>query len=170
MGRSVSTHPSAVGTVYLHNIVFEDDIPYDPDNENDDEPRYDYFDWSEFEEDIKNVVNERYPSFESCDRWAGREDHVILENACAEISVSSYCGLFAICIAPKDGSDWDYDAETVRNANWTGRIAHHFEAHLEKRFAGSALRYQGSASNGEAFFRPVERPEGAVTSKEGTLW
>lgn len=170
MARSVSRHPSAVEVVFLHGILFESSCYDLQEGETECEPAWHYFDWGDFIEDLKGVIGERYPSFGTCDRWAGREDHVILENEAAEVSVAEYCGLISVSFAPKEGADWDYHQVTARNANWTGRIADNFREHLHSRFQNFAMIPMGSASNGEAFFRPASRPSGLVTSKEGELW
>ena len=140
MGRSVSTHRHAVETIYLHDV-------------------FDYF----FLEDLRNILTERYPSFEECDRWQDREDHVILENKRAEVSVSAYCDLVAVCLAP-------LDPYNPLDHAWCDRVAKGFRSTLHKAYPSSALNRLGSASNGEAFFSPVNRSEGLVTSKEGELW
>lgn len=175
MARSVSTHPASVEDVHLHGIIFDSDIVYPPDYdfEAETEPLSHYFDWDEFLDDLKGVVKERYPSFDDADRWEGHENHVILENGAAEVSVANYCGLIAVSLAPKDGDFYDeggYDFSTTRNATWTGRIASNFGAHLRKRFESFAMISFGRASNGEEFFRPANRLNGLVTSKEGELW
>ncbi|MEC5129017.1 hypothetical protein VSU19_19810 [Verrucomicrobiales bacterium BCK34] len=172
MARSVSHHPSAIEVIYLHGITFESDISYpdDFDFQTDEGPAFDYLDFSDFLDDLQETAQGRYPSFHPCDRWVGREDHVILENGAAEVSVAEYGGLISISLAPKDGSDWDYDRETARNANWTGRISTNFRKLLRRRFKPFVQIPLGTASNGESFFRPWAHPEKLISSKEGELW
>lgn len=134
MGRSVSTHRHAVATVYL-NPEIEDDG--------------DSFAWDSFVEDLQqNVIADRFPSFSECDRWMDREDHVIMENAHAEVSVSEYCGLVAVCLAPRDPDD----AFAVA---WTENFASSFHAHVTKMFKSSALTKVGTFSNGESVFEKI---------------
>ena len=172
MARSVSHHPAAVEVVYLRGIIFESDIIYPEghDFDSDEQPQYDYLDFSEFLDELKKVLHKSFSSLRHCDRWIGNENHVILENGPAEVSVAEYCGLISVSLAPKDGSDEDYDQETGRNAIWSGRVANHFRECLHKRYKPFALILLGTASNGEAFFRPLARPDGMFTSKEGELW
>jgi hypothetical protein len=130
MGRSVSTHQYAVATVFLHDVAEQDD-------------------WESFVEDLQNnVIPERYPSFIKCDRWSGREDHVIMENSRAEISVSEYCGCVAICLAPlRPGEPLD--------DGWCARVASAFERHITKMFNHCAMVPLGTFSNGETVFQSV---------------
>ena len=177
MSRSVSTHPNSVEDVFLHGITFEVSffgLPGYTPGDDDDLPSPDYFEWAEYINDLREVIRERYPSFENADRWCNYphgENHVVLENGAAEVSVAEYNGLISVSLAPKEGDDTHgYAFETARCATWTSRISRNFVKHLHKRFGKFAVLYSGSASNGEAFFRPLDRPNGLVTSKEGELW
>lgn len=147
MARSVSRHRDAVETVHL-NHPFEDAD----------------WGWTEFIEDLRdNVLRPRYPSLRPCDRWSGREDHVILASERFEISVAEYNGIVAVCLAPRD-------ADNPLDLRLVTRMAAGFRALLTKAFPASALVSLGSASNGEELFRLVAEPGSAVTSKEGRLW
>lgn len=133
MGRSVSTHRHAVATIYIHL-----DEDFDPD-----------FGWSDFIEDIRNnVLKEKFPSLTDCDRWQGRENHVILENRQVEISVSEYCGVIAVCMAPVDANDGLYCAVAER-------MAKSFHDTVTKAFKSNALVKLGSFSNGEGVFQKI---------------
>lgn len=150
MSRSVSTHSNAVATVYLT-----------PDLEST------AFAWDDFLDDLRDsVLSRHWPSFRECDRWEGRENHIIAENDLAEISVSEYGGLVAICLAPSGRSNF----YTAFNRGWAGRIAPSFVRKLNQAYAHCALQSQGHASNGEQFFTRVGKPGSCVTSKEGDLW
>ena len=148
MGRSVSTHRHAVETIYLHDVVSDDAESYE---------------WDYFIEDIRSILSNRYPSLSECERWQDREDRIILENQRAEVSVSEYCGLVAVCLAP-------LDPYNPLDQGWCERISKSFRDTLHKAYPSSALRQLGRFSNGEGVFAPINRPEGVVTSKEGTLW
>ena len=133
MGRSVSTHRHAVATVYLH-LEFEDG---------------DEFAWSDFIEDLRdNVLRQFFPSLSPCSRWADREDHVIAENHHCEISVSEYCGIVAVCLAPID----PYNNFSVA---WCHRASNSFQSKIEKSFSKSVLRSIGRFSNGEQVFKAL---------------
>jgi len=147
MGRSVSTHRHAVATVYLS-----------PEFEDHDDAFRDFLD------DLRsNVLPEVFPSLCECDRWMDREDHVIMENGRCEVSVSEYCGLVAICLAPLDPYN---NLDTA----WCERAANNFEKKINKMFGKSALHSVGRGSNGEQFFQVAGEPGSCVTSKEGRLW
>lgn len=147
MARSVSRHSHASEVVYL-NSPFEDD----PD-----------FGWRDFIDDLKMVLKEKYKSLDDADRWESRENHVILDNRRGEVSVAEYNGLVSVSIAP-------LDPDNALDVNWADGVAGGFRKHLWKSYPSSALVPAGSASNGEAFFSPLNRVGGLVTSKEGELW
>jgi len=152
MSRSVSTHSDAVSIVYLNPEQGEDD-------------------WPCFIDDLKQILVARFPSLSPADRWAGNEDHVILDNCHAEVSVSEYCGLVAVCLAPRLGR-YDYPSVGQLAEHWTNQVSAKFSETLEKAYASSALKSMGHASNGEQFFtRPGKTlNESCITSKEGQLW
>jgi hypothetical protein len=145
MSRSVSTHRHAVATVYLQPELHEED------------------DFDYFLEDLKqNILPAIFPSLRECNRWMDREDHIIMESGRCEVSVSTYCGLVAVCLAPRD-------PDCGLDCGWCGQQAGKFESQLEKYFAGCALHSMGCASNGEQFFTLASVPGSVVTSKEGRL-
>ena len=153
MSRSVSRHKNAYVTVYLNH----------PFGEGEEEESWDYF-----IEDLQQVLDGSacdggFPSLIPCDRWSGREDHVILENQRGEVSISEYNGLVAICLAPRD-------PDNALDVGWCDTVAKSFRALLHKAYKHCALSSMGRFSNGEQAFQPIDRPEGLVTSKEGTLW
>jgi hypothetical protein len=155
MSRSVSTHRHAVKTVYLTAQIGEE-VEGD---------ETDYWEFNEFIDDVRNVLVERYPSLRECDRWQDREDHVIAENGAAEVSVSEYNGIIAICLAPREDDD-----HPECNRNWVTRIADHWVQHIIRRFKSMVLVSQGTFSNGEQCFQRLTEPESCITSKEGRLW
>lgn len=134
MGRSVSTHRHAIETVYIHP-EFEEGT--------------EEWAWNDFIEDLQeNVLPTIFPSLTKCDRWIDREDHIIMENGRCEISVSEYCGLVAVCLAP-------LDPDSALDVAWCERASHNFKIKLNKMFGKSALTPIGRASNGEQFFTQV---------------
>lgn len=150
MSRSVATHSRAVQTFYLH---MEDDES----------------EWDWFIEDLRNVIKERYPSFDDYDGYNGRETREILSNGHAVVGVSEYCGLVAVCLATRERETYYSDEARMKNLDesWCYRVK--FREYLATRYSNGLTRL-GSASNGEAFFAPINRPNGMVTSKEGVLW
>lgn len=132
MGRSVSTHIYAEATFYTH---FDFD-----DCETSEEA------WSYFMNDVRDILKEKYKSFDECDRWMHREEHIILESQVAEVSISEYCGLVAICLAPRD-------PDNALHLGWCGQVSKGFHDVLGKHFNG--LRKIGSFSNGAGLFERV---------------
>lgn len=135
MGRSVSTHRHAIETVYLH---------FDPSEDEDDISD----DWGCFLDDLRSMFRKMFPSMRDCDRWQDREDHVILENQRGEISVSEYCNIVAICIAPRNPDD-PFDQ------NWCGLVSNKFQNKLFNEYPTNCYHLDGRMSNGEAVFRRV---------------
>lgn len=107
-------------------------------------------------ENLAASLRAAFPSLRECDRWLGRgrsEDHAILENRHAAVSVSEYCGLVAVCLVPEPRSE--YESSPM--------IAHHWCKQIEARFRkivadtfGLELVHVGTFSNGEAVFRKAE--------------
>lgn len=148
MARSVSTHPNAVAIFYCNP-----EIDTDP-----------YF-WEPTVDNIKEALQNKYKSLASANRWEGRENNIILESEVAEISISEYNGIIAICLAPVDPNN-------ALHYGWCGRAAKGFKEVLTEVFPDSRLESRGRASNGEQFFSRPGRAvtESCITSKEGTLW
>lgn len=151
MSRSVSTHPNALATVYLYPFLYAGVDDY----------------YTQFFEELLEIIRRRFPSFRPCDRWVGRENHVVLQNAHAEVSVAEYNGLVSVCLAACDDHS---EAFAALSAHWAASASRTFRNHLHRCFADSALLSQGHASNGEQFFTRLQKPGSCVTSKEGQLW
>lgn len=126
MGRSVSYPVAAVAVAYqdVHDM--------------------DEWDWTNFEEWIEDTAQDQWPSLDYCDKWLGREDHVLLENNHCYIGVSEYCGLAAIWLVYKDDGDYPQLAES-----WAFRIMPKFEEMY------SDLRKVGTFSNGESVYEKI---------------
>ncbi len=135
MGRGVSTPTDAIATVFLHR-EFEEQ-----------------YEWDEFLDDLRSIVREKYPSFQDYDRWIGREDHAILENGHACITVSSYCGVVAICLVPAEYPQTD-TPELARA--WCEQVEASWEAYVESRYHDETMTPIGTASNGETFYQKAE--------------
>ena len=149
MSRSVSTHPYSIETVFLRfNLQYDD-----------------YHVWGEFIEDLRSVltgeagvdsgilVNNKtftgFEGYEPCDRWTGRENHVILEGELSEISVSEYCGIVAVCLAP-------LDPDIVAHVNACAAAAPYFFALLQKAFPDTCYAKIGTFSNGESVYQTLQ--------------
>lgn len=101
----------------------------------------DEFDWSDAIANLKGVLQSRYPSLDSADRWIGREGKVVLENKLVSIVVSEYCGLVAVSAVVEDG----YGALAERFAN-------NMDLSDAAQCFGDELLFRARFSNGEAMF------------------
>jgi len=95
MGRSVSYPTGSVAAFRLLDDGEEDDV-----------------DWA-YEclvDEIIDTTRAAFPSFETFDGWRAREDRILLRNAFADCGISTYCGLAAIWLAPRDDARfWEAD-------------------------------------------------------------
>ena len=107
--------------------------------------------WDFYMGELRDRLTARYPSLSKSDRWAGREDRVILANYRADITVSEYCGLVAVCLVPADS---DYVVPDIAT-HWCEQIEQGFRKVVAEVF-GCTLRKIATASNGEAFFEQVQ--------------
>ena len=101
-------------------------------------------------DEIVDTAKAAFPSFETFDGWRGREDRILLRNAFADCGISTYCGLAAIWLAPRDDARfWEADffhPRAARARHWVALVAPRFE-----RVFGE-LKMVGRFSNGEAIF------------------
>ena len=151
MSRSVSTHRHAISTVYLR-----------PDNNPDEEG---YFLWEDFLDDLRDILTGEagvdpklllnghpftgFQGYEPVNRWAGREDRVILEGELSEISVSEYAGMVSVCLAPLDPDD-EHHVTACRNA------APYFTAILLAAYPDCCFARIGTFSNGESVYTTLD--------------
>ena len=134
MGRSVSTPASAIAVIHL------DVSEYDSDT------------WEDFLQDVRNVVEERFPSLTEEDGWLGREDRIVAGNTHAVVTVSEYCGVAAVALCPREIKYGSWVANPLGVA-WVNQVARKFEEHFAKRYPQSCLSPIGTASNGCTFYR-----------------
>lgn len=140
MGRGVEIPSGAVETVYLQGEFCIHD---------------DNFGWDYFVEDIKGILEDRYPSLSSKfrdEQWIERECKVILWNGHTRITVSEYGGCVAICLVPYSHSDQDYPELAEA---WCRQISPGFQTCLRKAFPKSALRHVATGSNGIPFYEVI---------------
>lgn len=118
----------------------------------------------EFSDSIVNAeyaLREKYPSLKPASGWVGNEGRIILENAFTKVVVSEYCGLVAVSAAA---------SPNPLAPAWVEKL----DLSIAAACFGPVLNKIGSASNGEAFFKPadgIERGDLGLgfTSKEGWL-
>jgi hypothetical protein len=144
MSRSVSVYRNAVASVYIDVSTVQES-----------------WQWEDFVDYLRGTIISHYPSFHNADRWADREDHIILENHFAVVTVSEYCGLAAVCIGPDEYNKWPWAEARCR------QVAVKFIALLQKSFGSDALQKIGTASNGEAFFHRLKGNTGEVITSKG---
>jgi len=133
MGRSISTHRNAY-TTFFTTFDYDDDEDYSQ------------YAWDSFVNCVRDILSKKYKSLQNADRWVDREDHIILENSVAEISISEYCGGVAICLAPRD-------TDNPLHEGWCGQIYKGFHDILNKCFQG--YHKIGCFSNGEGVYEKI---------------
>jgi hypothetical protein len=111
----------------------------------------DQWEWQAFMEDLQEYAPTLWPSLCKVenDHWIGNENRKLLENDHCFMGMSEYCGLAALWIVPKV-DDWTGEPDALA-AHWCAQIADKFCA----TFGDLALI--GNASNGEAFYRRIDK-------------
>ena len=174
MGRSVSTPPNTVLVEYLHLTQERYWCPECGETFNetgsaeqacghthDTCPHCGSLDFQEqdpqllfddFDEDLKILLQEAFPSLSPDERWLGREDQALLSNSFAHFGWSEYCGLVAVWVSAKE-KDWN------ASSAWYS-MRDKWIASIEKKFAktvglawGVPLTRVGTFSNGEVIFQ-----------------
>lgn len=138
MGRSVSTPRYS---------IFKTFIPFQVNEENDEDFDYDY-EWECFVESLIYHLTNRYPSLETCNKWIEREDHVILENRHSYIGISEYCGLVSVWGVRKLDYANDYYRENgCLSEQWLNQVGRNIVGYL-KSVGFDVYIKQGTFSNG----------------------
>lgn len=107
--------------------------------------------YDDFNEDLKNLLKEAFPSLNPDEKWLGREDKAILSNTYAYFGWSEYCGLVAVWVAAKE-KDWNSSsAWYAMRDKWIASIEKKFSKVVSKSW-GTPLNKVGTFSNGEAVF------------------
>lgn len=111
--------------------------------------------WREFVQWVSDTARELFPSMHDVDArtvsWSS-ENYACAENRHSEISISEYCGLVAISLAPRsDLSDyyWEELQSETLGAHWRAQVSDRFLATF------STLQKLGTASNGESFYERI---------------
>lgn len=98
--------------------------------------------WQEYIDQITDLLEAHYPSVTDCDRWRGREQHVIAENSRGEFVLCVYCGLASLSFVPTDNL----------GAVWGSKIRDGLLAKLKATDLGLVLRKIATMSNGEGVY------------------
>jgi hypothetical protein len=120
MGRSVDYLNRSERVNYFQwPLIWAYDEDTDTDVETDE-----YWDASDVISDIQEYITDKYPGFDKCSRWDGRETHIILEGYGTEIGLSEYCGIATLSIRVDEGpleysmDDQEYEADRQKALNW----------------------------------------------------
>jgi len=141
MGRSVSTPTAAEVIAYAH---IDSDGDADLDQRN----------WDDDMVNLGDTLRAAFPSLRKADRWLSNEDHVILENQLAAVTVSEYCGLVAVCLVP---DKYEYGCQVndaPLSVQWIENVEARFRRIVAQVF-GIELQRMGTMSNGESIFKRI---------------
>lgn len=103
-------------------------------------------------EDIRETIKSEADGFSDCNRWDGRECHIILEGNGVEIALSEYCGLATLSVRVEE-SDYSDDETTAEGLKW---INEHWD-----RVSAPWNQWKriGGFSNGESVYERVVPPK-----------
>ena len=107
--------------------------------------------FDDFNEDLKTLLKEAFPSLTADEKWLGREDKALLSNSYAYFGWSEYCGLVAAWVAAKE-EDWNSSAWEAMRDRWIASIEKKFAKTIAKSW-GTPLTKLGTFSNGESVFQ-----------------
>ena len=130
MARSVSVPFNAQRVLYVNLADFED-----------------HHDLQDALADFSQAICRRYPSLQPARYWHGCEDLGLAESAHAVVGVSTFCGLGAVWVAPKQAN------RTC--CTWVDSMKRGFIMDAVREHLGQPLRKIATASSGEAFFEAV---------------
>lgn len=105
--------------------------------------------------DIREYITDKFPSFDRCSRWDGRETHIILEGYGVEIGLSEYCGLASLSVRVDEGpleyseDDAAYEADRLKAIQW---ITENWD---EAAKPWGQYRKIGTFSNGEGVYEQI---------------
>lgn len=92
--------------------------------------------WKETMDYLLDKIEERWPSLYRADRWASREEQVMLENRHAELLVYEYCGLTSLALVPKTDRYQEYPELAE---HWCSQIAAGLQKLVDRLFPGQTL-------------------------------
>lgn len=173
MGRSVIPHPRAEVVAYtthepdeeFYRSIFEEDMNAGDIDEDEDFDRWMYSQWEEdsqhswddLKEWVRETLENTWPSFESADErstgYGWRDENIVLmQNAHSEVSISEYCGVVAISLAPRSDFDYYY-SEEVSVANLGARWRQSISEKFNKIFG--TMHRLGGFSDGTSVYQKV---------------
>lgn len=147
MGRSVDYLANAARVSYFDWPTLE--------TGSDDDYEVEYEDSRDVVEDIQQTIMNDFPEFSQCDKWDGRETHIVLEGYGTEIGLSEYCGLATLSIRVDE--NWadlcdseEYDTEHQRIQDWINQNWEEISKYWNR------YRKVGTFSNGEGVYETVK--------------
>ena len=154
MSRSVARNLESVGNTYILTDGFEET-----------------YEWDDFIAYLREIITNSH--FYGTYLWdntevnghtlrRGHDMQEILASSSISVWLSEYNGI--VCIGVVD------DEHTEENDKFTRDVEEAIASALFKAFGDHILVPQGTASNGEQFFKRAGKSETCVTSKEGQLW
>ncbi|MCX8073008.1 MAG: hypothetical protein N3C12_11220 [Candidatus Binatia bacterium] len=108
--------------------------------------------WDYYIKDFQSQMQEVFASLQTCDKWIGREDRALLENAFCYIGVSEYMGLVSMWVVPKDATYYSAPGFEVLRDHWIDQIGQRFYEVAHTCF-GEPLKKLGHMSNGEVVYQ-----------------
>lgn len=154
MGRSVNYLSDAKIVIYVDTSDYGYGNEIDDNGNEIENTRYydngiaiDEFDT--LKEYVIELISEKYPRFNKCNKWEGNEVHIIAENSFVNMAISEYCGLTSISFAVK--SDLHYSIPEILAEQWLTRVSANITKLLNKAL-GNTLTKVGTFSNGECVF------------------
>ena len=154
MSRSVARNPESVGNTYILTDGFEET-----------------YEWDDFIAYLRDIITS------SCSYgtylWDktevnghklrhDRDIQEILNSGSISVWLSEYNGIVCIGVVDEEG--------TEENEKFTRDLEEEIASALCKAFGDHIVIPQGTASNGEQFFKRAGKSESYITSKEGQLW
>lgn len=122
MPAGMPSHPNAIHVVILDSSGWTSD---------EDAELHGLEDWQETVGDIMDAIEARYPSFINVDEWHSNDNHILLANDLAEISVASDSGWTTVSLAPLRDSEWPELSD-----HWCRQISGNFQKLFDKMFPG----------------------------------
>lgn len=112
--------------------------------------------WDDNMANLSSALCAAFPSLRKPpkDRWIGDENHVLLENSLAAVTVSEYCGLVAVCLVPERRDAYGLIEQDPLSVRWTASVEARFRKIVAETF-GIELAKMGTFGNGEAVFEQV---------------
>ncbi len=133
MSRSVSYASGAEWVLFAHvNLSSDEDDAYE--------------EWEDFKVSLATAFKAAFPSLYDISEWIGREDHAILRNGHGWLGVSQYYDLVSVWFVPADND---------LASQWASRIEGRAASVIES--IATRLVRTGTASNGESFYRRIEK-------------